>query len=41
MSELRIGIIGLGNMGSDHARKLIHGAVPEVRLRRADQSMPA
>ncbi|MWV42126.1 gfo/Idh/MocA family oxidoreductase [Paenibacillus sp. HJL G12] len=32
MITLRIGIIGLGNMGSDHAKKLIRGTVPEVEL---------
>jgi predicted dehydrogenase len=32
MKKLRIGIIGMGNMGSDHARKLINGTVTEVEL---------
>jgi predicted dehydrogenase len=32
MTKLRIGIIGMGNMGSDHAKKLIRGTVPEVEL---------
>ncbi|HBU82653.1 MAG TPA: gfo/Idh/MocA family oxidoreductase [Paenibacillus sp.] len=32
MKKLRIGIIGMGNMGSDHAKKLINGTVPEVEL---------
>lgn len=32
MTTLRVGIIGMGNMGSDHAKKLISGAVPEVQL---------
>ncbi|WP_028552074.1 Gfo/Idh/MocA family protein [Paenibacillus sp. UNC451MF] len=32
MTKLRMGIIGMGNMGSDHAKKLIKGAVPEVEL---------
>jgi len=32
MTKLRMGIIGMGNMGSDHAKKLIRGAVPEVEL---------
>ncbi|OAX48300.1 Gfo/Idh/MocA family protein [Paenibacillus sp. AD87] len=32
MKKLRIGIIGMGNMGSDHAKKLINGTVTEVEL---------
>ncbi|WP_143813064.1 Gfo/Idh/MocA family protein [Paenibacillus sp. XY044] len=32
MSTLRIGVIGMGNMGSDHAKKLIKGIVPEAEL---------
>ncbi|ACT04459.1 Gfo/Idh/MocA family protein [Paenibacillus sp. JDR-2] len=32
MTKLRMGIIGMGNMGSDHAKKLSKGAVPEVEL---------
>lgn len=32
MTKLRIGIIGMGNMGSDHAKKLINGTIPEVEL---------
>jgi predicted dehydrogenase len=32
MKKLRIGIIGMGNMGSDHAKKLINGTVMEVEL---------
>lgn len=32
MKTLRIGIIGMGNMGSDHAKKLAQGTVPEVIL---------
>ncbi|QAY67931.1 Gfo/Idh/MocA family protein [Paenibacillus protaetiae] len=32
MAVLRMGIIGMGNMGSDHAKKLIRGIVPEVEL---------
>ncbi|CAM3523643.1 Gfo/Idh/MocA family oxidoreductase [Paenibacillus lupini] len=32
MTKLRMGIIGMGNMGSDHAKKLSNGAVPEVEL---------
>ncbi|WP_337102838.1 Gfo/Idh/MocA family protein [Paenibacillus sp. YIM B09110] len=32
MSSMRLGIIGMGNMGTDHAKKLIGGAVPEIVL---------
>ncbi|MBB3130342.1 putative dehydrogenase [Paenibacillus rhizosphaerae] len=32
MSKLRIGVIGMGNMGSDHAKKLNKGNVPEAEL---------
>lgn len=32
MRQLRLGIIGMGNMGSSHARKLVEGAVPDVLL---------
>ncbi|KOY16130.1 Gfo/Idh/MocA family protein [Paenibacillus xylanivorans] len=32
MKKLRIGIIGMGNMGSDHAKKLINGTITEVEL---------
>lgn len=32
MEELRIGVIGIGNMGSSHARQLAKGEVPGARL---------
>src|SRR5437870_2004874 len=32
MSKVRIGIVGLGNMGSDHARKILAGNVPRLEL---------
>ncbi|WP_145138246.1 Gfo/Idh/MocA family protein [Paenibacillus sp. Y412MC10] len=32
MSKLRIGVIGMGNMGSDHAKKLNKGIVREAEL---------
>lgn len=32
MKQLKLGIIGLGNMGSSHAKNMIAGVVPEVRL---------
>ena len=31
-SFVRIGVIGIGNMGSEHCRSLISGACPELRL---------
>jgi predicted dehydrogenase len=32
MEKMRLGIIGMGNMGTDHAKKLLGGAVPDIRL---------
>lgn len=32
MEKVRIGIIGIGNMGSGHAEKLLAGEVPELEL---------
>lgn len=32
MDEVRIGIIGIGNMGSDHSRRILRGDVREMRL---------
>src|SRR5579884_3434639 len=32
MSKVRMGIVGLGNMGSDHARKILAGNVPRLEL---------
>lgn len=32
MKQLRLGIIGMGNMGSSHARKLAEGEIPDVLL---------
>lgn len=32
MDKVRIGIIGIGNMGSGHAEKLLAGEVPELKL---------
>ncbi len=32
MEKVRLGIIGIGNMGSDHARSLLEGKVPEMEL---------
>jgi predicted dehydrogenase len=31
-SDIRLGIIGIGNMGSDHARNILAGKVPRLRL---------
>jgi predicted dehydrogenase len=32
MNKVRIGIVGLGNMGADHARKILAGNVPRLEL---------
>lgn len=32
MDKVRIGIIGIGNMGTNHAKSLIEGKVPEMEL---------
>lgn len=32
MDKVRLGIIGLGNMGTDHAKSIIAGKVPEIIL---------
>ena len=32
MEKLRVGIIGIGNMGSSHAKNLFEGKVPEMEL---------
>ena len=32
MKKVRIGIVGLGNMGADHARKILARAVPRLEL---------
>lgn len=32
MEKVRLGIIGIGNMGTNHAKSLIEGKVPEVEL---------
>jgi len=31
-NEVRLGIIGIGNMGSDHSKNLLAGKVPRIRL---------
>ena len=33
MNKVRIGIIGLGNMGTDHSKNIISGNVPELELK--------
>ena len=33
MDKIRIGIIGLGVMGSEHARYILHGEVPQAELK--------
>ena len=32
MNEVRIGIIGLGGMGGNHAKTIVEGRVPRMRL---------
>ena len=41
MKEVRIGIIGLGNMGSFHARTLLEGKVPRAVLAAVCDAVPA
>jgi predicted dehydrogenase len=40
MDQVRIGIIGLGNIGSGHAGRIIKGEVPECRLAAVCDSNP-
>lgn len=32
MEQVRLGIIGIGGMGSGHAKSIVDGKVPEMRL---------
>ena len=32
MEQVKIGIIGVGNMGSDHSKRITNGDVPELKL---------
>ena len=32
MSKVRLGIIGIGNMGSGHVESILDGKVPEIEL---------
>ena len=32
MEQVKIGIIGVGNMGSDHSKRIVNGDVPELKL---------
>ena len=32
MKKLKLGIIGIGNMGSGHARNIIQGKCPEIEI---------
>ena len=32
MEQVKIGIIGVGNMGSDHSKRIVNGVVPELKL---------
>ncbi|MCK6488042.1 MAG: Gfo/Idh/MocA family oxidoreductase [Planctomycetes bacterium] len=41
MNELRIGIVGLGNMGSVHARQILDGKIPRLKLTAVCDTDPA
>ena len=41
MEQVRLGIIGVGNMGTDHARSLLAGKVPEMALTAVADINPA
>ena len=32
MEQVKLGIIGIGNMGSGHCRTILDGQVPDIRL---------
>ena len=32
MEQVRLGIIGIGNMGSGHCRTILEGQVPDIRI---------
>ena len=32
MKKIKLGIIGIGNMGSAHAKKIMEGKCPEIEL---------
>ena len=32
MEKVRLGIIGIGNMGTNHAKSIVEGRAPEVEL---------
>ena len=32
MEQVKIGLIGVGNMGSDHSKRIVNGDVPELKL---------
>ena len=41
MEQVRLGIIGIGGMGTQHALSLLAGKVPEIRLTAAADIRPA
>ena len=40
MRKIRIGVIGIGNMGSEHCRNLLSGSCPEIELAAAADLRP-
>ena len=41
MEKVRLGIIGIGGMGTEHAKGLLAGNVPEIRLTAVADIRPA
>ena len=41
MEQVKIGIIGVGNMGSDHSKRITNGDVPELKLVAVADRSPA
>ena len=41
MEKVRLGIIGIGNMGSVHARNIVEGKCPEIELAAVADINPA
>ena len=32
MEQIRLGVIGIGNMGSGHSERIVKGDIPELKL---------